>query len=243
MSVNYFDERVAASYDDEDGNFDPEDIVPVIDFLVDLVGEGRALEFGVGTGRIALPLAARGVPVSGIDLSGPMLARLAEKPGGSKIDVRVGDIATTTVTGSFSLVYLIFNTIMNLNTQAGQVDSFRNAAAHLEPGGAFIIEVMTPRLQKLPQGDSFVAWDVSEDHWGIDEYDVANQTLISHHARVVSNNVERSSIPFRYVWPAELDLMARLAGLELKERWNDWDRSPFTSTSEQHVSVWIKPEA
>ena len=238
----HFDEPVAASYDEtSDRMFDPAVVGPTVDFLAELAGDGRALEFGIGTGRIALPLAARGVEVHGIDLSRAMTARLRAKPGGEGIGITIGDFATTRVDGTFRLVYLVFNTIMNLTTQEAQVACFRNVAAHLEPGGRFVIEVGVPDLQRLPPGERFVVFDASETHWGIDEYDVVNQGLVSHHFEIRGGQVEMSSGPFRYVWPAELDLMAQLAGMQLRERWAGWKREPFTSDSRQHVSVWEKP--
>jgi SAM-dependent methyltransferase len=239
----YFDERVAASYDDDPEMFGAEAVDPVVDFLVELAGGGRALEFGIGTGRIALPLARRGVPVHGIDMSEAMVARLRAKPGGADIGVTIGDFATTTVDGTFSLAYLVFNTIMNQTTQAAQVACFRNAAAHLEPGGCFVIEVMVPELRRLPPGETIHAFHVSETRWGLDEYDVANQGMTSHHLEIVDGRVERLSVPFRYAWPAEYDLMAELAGMRLRERWGGWKREPFTSESRTHVSVWEKPTA
>jgi SAM-dependent methyltransferase len=240
----YFDERVAARYDESALDmFDPAVVDPVIDFLVGLARSGRALELGIGTGRIALPLAQRGVPIHGIELSQAMAARLHAKPGGEDIGVTIGDFATTNVEGSFSVAYLVANTIMNLTTQAAQVACFRNVAAHLEPSGCFVIEVIVPALQRLPPGETFYVFDWGETHWGIEEYDVANQGSISHHFRVVDGKIELRSIPFRYVWPAELDLMAQLAGMELRERWATWKREPFTSDSRKHVSVWEKPRA
>ena len=237
----YFGERVAATYDERsDKMFDPAVVEPVVDFLVELTRGGRALELGIGTGRIALPLAQRGVLVHGIESSKAMVARLRAKPGGQDIGVTIGDFATTRVDGTFAVAYLVFNTIMNLTTQAAQVACFRNVAAHLEPGGCFVIEVGVPDLQRLPPGERFVVFDGSETHWGIDEYDVANQGLISHHFEVRGGAVQKSSGPFRYVWPAELDLMAQMAGMSLRERWSGWRREPFTSDSRQHVSVWEK---
>lgn len=239
----YFDERVAARYDESAVEmFDAEIVGPAIDFLAEIAGGGRALELGIGTGRIALPLAQRGVPVHGIDLSEAMVARLRAKPGGEDIGVTIGDFATTEVEGLFSLAYLVFNTIMNLTTQAAQVECFRNVAAHLEPGGCFVIEVGVPGLQRLPPGETIRAFDVSETRWGFDEYDVKTQGLTSHHFEIVDGRVERLSIPFRYVWPSELDLMAQLAGMRLRERWAGWKREPFTSESRQHVSVWEQPK-
>jgi SAM-dependent methyltransferase len=240
----YFDERVAARYDESAADmFDAAAVDPVVDFLAGLAGTGRVLELGIGTGRIALPLAQRGVPVHGIELSNAMVARLRAKPGGEDIAVTIGDFATTTVEGTFSVAYLVFNTIMNLTTQAAQVACFRNVAAHLEPGGCFVIEVGVPELQRLPPGETIRAFHVSETRWGLDEYDVATQRLTSHHFEVVDGRLERFSAPFRYAWPSELDLMAELAGMTLRERWSGWTREPFTSDSRTHVSVWEKPAA
>jgi SAM-dependent methyltransferase len=240
----HFDERVAARYDESSSDmFDPAVVEPVVDFLAGLAGSGRVLELGIGTGRIALPLAQRGVPVHGIELSNAMVGRLRAKPGGEDIVVTIGDFATSSVDGTFAVAYLVFNTIMNLTTQEAQVACFRNVAAHLEPGGCFVIEVGVPGLRRLPPGDTYHVFHGSETRWGIDEYDVARQGLVSHHFRQVGDRFERTSIPFRYVWPAELDLMAELAGMRLRERWSGWKREPFTSDSEQHVSVWEKPAA
>jgi SAM-dependent methyltransferase len=240
----YFDEPVAARYDESAAEmFDPAVVDPVVDLLVELAGGGRALELGIGTGRIALPLAQRGVPVHGIELSQAMAARLRTKPGGEDTAVTIGDFATTTVDGTFSLAYLVFNTISNLTTQAAQVACFRNVAAHLEPGGCFLVEVGVPALQRLPPGETFRVFHASETRWGFDEYDVASQGLTSHHLEIVDGRLERLSIPFRYTWPAELDLMAQIAGMSLRERWSGWKKEPFTSDSRKHVSVWEKPAA
>jgi SAM-dependent methyltransferase len=240
----YFDERVAARYDESSAEmFDPAVVDPVVDFLAEIAGTGRALELGIGTGRIALPLAQRGVPVHGIELSNAMVARLRAKPGGDDIGVTIGDFATTAVDGAFSVAYLVFNTISNLTTQEAQVACFRNVAAHLEPGGCFVIEVGVPGLQRLPPGEAIHVFHMSATRWGFDEYDVANQGLTSHHFWIVDGRVESLSMPFRYAWPAELDLMAQLAGMTLRERWSGWEREPFTSDSRQHVSVWEKPAA
>jgi SAM-dependent methyltransferase len=238
----YFDEAVAARYDESSAEmFEPALVDPVVDLLVELAGSGGALELGIGTGRIAIPLAQRGVQVHGIELSKAMVARLRAKPGGEAIGVTIGDFAATTVDGSFSVAYLVFNTISNLTTQGAQVACFRNVAAHLEPRGCFVIEVGIPELQRLPPDESFRVFHVSETHWGIDEYDVATQGLISHHFEIVDGRLERLSIPFRYTWPAELDLMAQLAGMRLRERWGGWQREPYTSDSRKHVSIWEKP--
>lgn len=242
MSDGYFDERIAARYDETSGEmFDPAVVGPTVDLLAELAGSGRVLEFGIGTGRIALPLAERGVPVSGIELSKAMIARLREKPGGNDIQVAIGDFSTATVEGSFSLVYLVYNTIENLTTQAAQVACFRNASAHLGPGGFFVIEVGVPGLQRLPPGETFQVFHGSDDYWGIDEYDLVNQILFSHHVENLDGRFERFSAPYRYAWPAEFDLMAELAGLQLRDRWSGWKKEPFTSNSHQHVSVWEKP--
>ena len=242
--VDHFGEPVAEHYDESlDAMFDPAVVDPAVDILAELAAGGRALELGIGTGRIAVPLAARGVEVHGIELSSAMVARLRAKPGGADIPVTIGDFtrATAGQPGTFRLAYLVFNTIMNVISQAGQVDVFLNVAAHLESGGRFVIETMVPDLRRLPPGEQFVVFDVSEDHIGVDEYDVANQGLVSHHVQAIGGRTQRSSGPFRYVWPAELDLMARIAGMDLTDRWAGWDRAPFTSESRSHVSVWRKP--
>jgi SAM-dependent methyltransferase len=242
VAENYFDEPVADQYDATSPEmFDPAVVEPAVDYLAGLAAGGAALELGIGTGRIALPLMERGVRVHGIDLSEAMVERLRAKPGGNDIDVTIGDFATVTVDGTFSLAYLVFNTIMNLTTQAEQVACFRNVAAHLEPGGCFVIEVGVPSLRRLPPGETVRAFEVGATKLGFDEFDVASQRLVSHHYRVGEDGLEVHSIPFRYVWPAELDLMARLAGLTFRERWGGWKREPFTSESTAHVSVWVKP--
>jgi SAM-dependent methyltransferase len=222
--------------------FDPAVVDRAVTFLADLAGDGAALELGIGTGRIALPLWQRGVRVHGIDLSPAMAERLRAKPGAHDIGVTIGDFATTRVEGEFRLAYLVFNTIMNLTTQDDQVECFRNVAAHLEPGGCFVIEVGIPELQRLPPGETVRAFTVSPTRLGFDEYDVAAQFLVSHHYQVVDGRLEVFSTPFRYVWPSELDLMARLAGMTLRERWGGWSREPFTSDSTSHVSAWVKTD-
>lgn len=241
----YFDERVAAGYDETYAyQFAPEVVEPVVDLLAELAGDGRALELGVGTGRIALPLAQRGVAVHGIELSRPMADRMRAKPGAESVGVTIGDFSTARVEGSFRLAYLLVNTIMNLTSQEAQVACFRNVAAHLEPGGCFLIEVGVPGLRRLPPGDTHQVFSSDERHWGIDEYDTARQGLISHHfLQAEDGRLERRSIPFRYVWPSELDLMAQLAGMRLRDRWSGWNREPFTGESRKHVSVCEKPVA
>jgi SAM-dependent methyltransferase len=239
MPENHFGEDVAERYDMSSADmFDPAVVDPAVDFLAELAGDGAALELGIGTGRIALPLAERGVRVHGIDLSEAMVARLREKPGAERIEVAIGDFATTRVDGTFSLAYLVFNTIGNLTSQDAQVACFENVAAHLEPGGCFVIEVGVPGLRTLPPGERFEVFDFSAEHIGIDEYDVENQSLISHHLSPAEGSWKLVSMPFRYVWPAELDLMAQLAGMTFRERWSGWKREPFTSESRKHVSVW-----
>jgi SAM-dependent methyltransferase len=244
MPEDHFGERVAERYDEWDAASSvPAVVDPIVDLLAGLAGGGPALELGIGTGRIALPLARRGVRVQGIDLSAAMVARLRAKPGAEAIEVSIGDFATTRVDGTFSLAYLLINTIMNLTSQEGQVACFRNVAAHLRPGGCFVIEVGVPQLQRLPPGETFRPFHVSAEHLGFDEYDVVSQGLVSHHYRPVDGRLEVQSVPFRYVWPSELDLMARLAGMTLRERWGGWRREPFTADSDAHVSVWERTDS
>ncbi len=241
MSKDYFGEYVAERYDESAADmFDPATVDPVVDFLAELAWDGSALELGIGTGRIALPLAQRGIRVHGIDLSEAMVARLQSKPGADQIGVTIGDFATTTVEGRFSVAYLVFNTIENLTSQDKQVACFLNVAAHLQPGGCFVIEVGIPDLQRLPPGETVRPFTVTPERLGFDEYDIAGQGLISHHYWMDHGRLETVSMPFRYVWPAELDLMARIAGMSLRERWSGWNRESFTGESRQHVSVWEK---
>jgi SAM-dependent methyltransferase len=240
-----FDERIAKGYKDLWPDlFDPAVVDPAVNFLAERAGTGGALELGIGTGRLALPLSRRGVRVQGIELSPAMVAELQAKPGAADIGVTVGDFATANVAGTFTLAYLVRNTIMNLTTQDEQVACFRNAAAHLEPGGCFVIEVIVPGLQRLPPGETIQAFTVTPTHLGFDEYvDLVAQKSSSHHYWVIDGRLETFSAPFRYVWPSELDLMAQLAGMTLRERWSDWNREPFTSESRSHVSVWEKPRS
>ncbi|WP_239157324.1 class I SAM-dependent methyltransferase [Actinocatenispora thailandica] len=242
----WFGESVAESYDDPGGANAPEAIRPAVELLTELAGGGPVLEFAVGTGRVAAPLAARGVPVSGIELSRAMAARIAGKPGGDRVDVTIGDMTSTRVGTGFSLAYLVFNTINNVTSQDGQVDVFRNAAAQLRPGGLFLVEVGVPDLRRLPPGQDTVPFAVAPGddgggYLGFDQYDVVTQLFTSNHVRVAPDGTGRfRRIPFRYVWPAELDLMARIAGLRPKYRWSGWDRAEFTADSTSHVSVWQK---
>jgi len=226
---DWFAGKVAERYDADTAEMPVE---PVVEFLLPFAA-GGALELAIGTGRIAVPLAARGVRVAGIDLSTDMVAQLRAKT--DEIPVEIGDYATTKIDGAFSLAYIVFNSIVNNTTQDGQVATFANAAAHLDPGGCFVVEVGVPDTRPLE------VFDLSETHVGVDEYDAATQRSASHHFNLRDGVWERRSLPFRSVFPAELDLMARLAGMTLRERWADWDRSPFTAESTKHVSVWEKP--
>ncbi|MFG1932705.1 class I SAM-dependent DNA methyltransferase [Mycobacterium sp. NPDC048908] len=238
----FFGEEIAATYDAAtSGMYDQSIIDCVVDVLAELTGDGRALEFGIGTGRIAIPLARRGVEVQGIDLSRAMVARLREKPGGSGMKVAIGDFADTRVPGAFSLTYLVFNTIGNLTTQDAQVACFQNAARHLQPGGSFVVEVGVPALRLLPPGQRAVPFDVGDRCWAYDLYDCATQSMTSNYVDDLDGTARLRSMPFRYVWPAELDLMARIAGMNLVDRWEDWDLRPFTHDSTRHVSIWQKP--
>ncbi|MFE7615393.1 class I SAM-dependent DNA methyltransferase [Streptomyces sp. NPDC057496] len=216
---------------------------PALDFLAGLAGDGRALEFAIGTGRVGVPLRERGVPVAGIELSEHMAAVLRRKVDEDTLPVVIGDMATTTVPGEFTLVYLVYNTITNLLTQDEQVECFRNAARHLAPGGRFVIELGVPPLRFLPPGQVAVPFDVSDDHLGFDTFDLVEQVLLSHHLTRDGDDgrYRRDVSRHRYAWPAELDLMARLAGLEPERRVADWDGTPFTQDSPKHVSVWRKP--
>jgi SAM-dependent methyltransferase len=242
MPQNTFDDRIAESYDATSrAMFEPAVLEPTVDFLATLTGNGAALELGIGTGRVALPLSARGVAVHGIDISEPMVERLRAKPGAENIDVTIGDFATTKLDRTFRLAYLVFNTISNLTTQDEQVACFENVAAHLEPGGCFVIELHIPELQRLPPGETVRPFQVTPTHLGFDEFHLAEQILYSHHYFPMNGRLEVFSAPYRYTWPAELDLMARIAGMRLRERWADWDRSPFTGESRKHISVWEKP--
>ena len=241
MAVDHFGEHVAQHYDVMSAEmFEPALLEPAVDFLATLADGGPTLELGIGTGRLALPLSERGIAVHGIDLSTAMVDRLRAKPGGDAIPVTIGDFANARVGGWFRLAYLVFNTVMNLTTQDEQVACFGNVARHLEDGGCFVVEVMVPDLQRLPRGETVRPFRVTPERLGFDEYDVATQRLVSHHYFVADGRLEVRSFPFRYVWPAELDLMARLAGMRLRERWSGWQREPFTAESSSHVSVWEK---
>lgn len=221
------------------GMFAPEVLEPAVARLMQLAEGGRALEFAIGTGRIAVPLSQRNVPVAGIEYSPAMIAELRAKVDEATIPVVLGDMATATVPGSYSLVYLVYNTISNLLTQAQQVACFRNAAGHLSPGGRFVIELWVPELRKLPPGQQAVVWQSEAGYIGLDTYDVLNQQVVSHHVRFgEGKQAELFRSPHRYIWPAELDLMAQLAGFELESRHADWNGAPFTAESRSHVSVY-----
>ena len=248
---DFFGEGVAAEYDeDSDVRFSEAHLAMESGFLAELAAEGghgggRALELAIGTGRVALPLAARGVEVHGIDLSEAMVARLRAKPGGAEIPVEIGDFSTAQagvgLLGEFDLVYLVFNTIGNVASLEGQVATFANAARHLRSGGCFVIETAVPGLLWGQHDHRYRVFSHTDEHHGIDEFDPVTQLMWSHHyIRTADGHYRRDSVPFRYAWPAELDLMARLAGMRLRERWEWWDRTPYSSESESHVSVWEK---
>ncbi len=244
MPEDLFAGSIASGYETKWPHlFDPAVVEPAVEFLLAQAGRGPVLELGIGTGRLALPLVRRGIAVHGIELSPDMVAQLRVQDGADAVGVTIGDIATSAVAGgagSFTMAYIVRNTIMNLTTQDAQVACFRNVAAHLVTRGRFVMEVMVPELRRLPPGDPVRAFLVTPEHFGFEEYDVATQTSWSHHAWVTEGTVETFAAPFRYVWAAELDLMARLAGMALVERWEGWDRAAFTSESRTHVSVWEK---
>lgn len=243
VSSDLWDEATAATYDAASADmFAPEVLGPTVDLLADLAGSGPVLELAIGTGRVAVPLAQRGLRVSGIELSPAMVARLREKVTADELPVVVGDMSSTSIDGAFALVYLVFNSLSNLRTQAEQVACFANAARHLAPGGRFVVELAVPPLRRMPPGQDAVPFHVSEQHTGFDTIDVVTQELTSHHyTRESDGSIRYGAGHFRYAWPAELDLMAALAGLELENRWGGWDRRPFTADSESHVSVWRAP--
>ncbi len=235
-----WDQTTADLYDSPgEGMFSESVLGPTVDLLAALAGDGAALELAIGTGRVAIPLAERGVPVTGIELSEPMAGKLHEKVGTGSIPVAIGDMATTRVPGEFALVYLVFNTISNLLTQEEQVECFRNAARHLSPGGAFVIELWVPQLRQLPPGVPATVFASTPGYVGLDDYDVLDQRVTSHHFGYGRGREATHAIsPHRYIWPAELDLMGRLAGFRLEARYADWDRSAFTEDSRSHVSVY-----
>lgn len=246
-SSELWDDATAERYDAEEAaHFAPEVLDPVVDVLARLAGDGPALELAIGTGRVAVPLRERGVPVTGIELSPAMVGQLRHKVTETEIPVVVGDMASEVAPGAgeFALVYLVWNTLSNLRTQAEQVACFRNAARHLRPGGRFVIELWVPPLSRLAPGQDVAPMALAEDHLVLDTYDLATQECASHHYHREPDGRFRYDVGrFRYAWPAECDLMAQLAGLEPESRWADWSGTPFTGASEQHVSVWTKPAA
>lgn len=240
-----WDVETARDYDTPGtGMFAPEVLDPTVDRLAALAAGGRALEFAVGTGRVAVPLAARGVPVTGIELSQPMIDRLRTKVDEATLPVVAGDMATTRAPGEYALVYLVFNTISNLLSQAEQVACFRNAARHLRPEGRFVVELGVPDLRVLPPGQAGLVFSVEPGYLGMDTYDVVAQHLVSHHVRYGAGREARLfRSPHRYVWPAELDLMGQLAGFVLEARHAGWTGAPFTAESRSHVSVYRLDDA
>jgi SAM-dependent methyltransferase len=239
MPQNRFVGRVAVTYDaDSPEMFEPELLAATADFLAAEARGGRALEFGIGTGRVARPLRQRGVSVHGIDISADMIDQLRRKPGAEAIATTVGDFAETLVDGAFSLVYVVFNSMGNLLEQSEWVQTFRNAARHLQPGGRFLMELWIPDLRRFPPGATAVPFDISPRHLGFETFDITTQRCASHHYFFRDGQTERVDFPGRYAWPAELDLMAQIAGMTLVGRWADWDRSPFTSDSPTHISIW-----
>jgi SAM-dependent methyltransferase len=242
MEQSHFDAWVAQHYEELSPQlFEPDTLDPAVDFLAELSGGGPVLEFGIGTGRVALPLSRCGLRVHGIELSEAMIAQLRTYEAADEIGVTLGDFATAAVDDSFSLVFLVRNTITNVTSQDGQVATFRNAAAHLRPGGRFVIENYVPNLQRLPPGETSYVFAATPTHLGYEEYDLAHQIAVSHHYWTLDGGLHYRSSPHRYVWPGELDLMAMLAGMTLRERWADWRRAPFTAESRSHISVWQKP--
>jgi SAM-dependent methyltransferase len=240
MSTVMWGQDVAAAYDVSSAYmFDPSVLTPTVDRLDELANGGLALEFAIGTGRVALPLRERGVAVSGIELSPHMVDQLRQKEGSQDIPIVMGDMAQARAEGEFSLVYLVYNTIMNLTTQEEQVAVFINAAAHLRPGGGFVVECVVPQLRKLPPGELGRVFTLQPDHVGLETFDdQVGQVSWSHHWMTVNDKLVQHSAPYRYVWPSELDLMARIGGLTLAQRWGGWNREPFTNDSTSHVSVW-----
>lgn len=242
MAETRFDDWIAARYARLWPElYDPAVLEPTVELLAELAGSGPALEFGIGTGRVALPLSRCGLSVHGVELSAAMATQLTESGGGDAVEVTLGDFATVGVGQTFALVYLLRNTITNLTTQEEQVDAFRNAAAHLRPGGCFLVENYVPALQRLPPGETTRVFVATAEHIGIEEYDLAAQLAVSRHVWLIDGELRTFASSHRYLWPSELDLMARLAGMTLSDRWADWHRAPFTGESPGHISVWRKP--
>ena len=244
MGSNTWGEKVAAAYDAASAfMFDPEVLDPAVNLLETLAEGGPVLELAIGTGRVALPLSRKGIKVHGIELSPHMVEELRKKPGADAIAVTIGDMTAARAPDQYTLVYLVWNAIMNVTTQAEQTAVFRNAADHLKPGGRFVIEVMVPQLRRVPPGEVARVFQMEPDHVGIDTYDdLVGQIASSHHWMVVNGRLVHHAAPYRYVWPSELDLMAQIAGLELEDRWSDWRRHPFTSESGFQVAVFKRPK-
>jgi SAM-dependent methyltransferase len=242
MGSIIWDREMAEVYDQTyRAKFDPSVIGPIVDLLAESARGGPVLEFAVGTGRVALPLSARGIAVHGLELSPHMAEQLLAKPGADAVPVTIGDMTNSRVSGVFTLVYLVANTIMNVTTQDDQLAVFANAAAHLEPGGCFVVEVIVPQLRRMPPGETARVFTLDCDHVGIETFDdLAGQVAWSHHWIETGGSLVRHSAPYRYVWPSELDLMAKLAGFRLRDRWAGWDRAPFTSDSHSQVAVFEK---
>jgi SAM-dependent methyltransferase len=237
----YFTKDVARTYDRDHGNTDAATIRQTINTLSQLAGTGAILEFAIGTGRLALALVQHGHVVKGIELSRAMVAELRKKEKSQPIEIVIGDMTSARVDGEFSLVVLAFNTIDNLLSQGQQIECFKNAAAHLAPGGRFIVETQVPPIQRIPFGETSLAFACSPKHWGVDIFDIATQHYTSNHIWINEDAPKQLCIPFRYVWPSELDLMAKIAGLQFEDRWEDWQKTPFSKTSKSHISVWRKP--
>jgi SAM-dependent methyltransferase len=237
-----WDEDVAEVYDvTYSAKFDAAVLDPMVDRLAELAHGGAALEFAVGTGRVALPLSARGIAVHGLELSPHMADRLRSKAGADAVPVVIGDMTTARVPGTFTLVYLVANTIMNVTTQEDQIAVFANAATHLGPYGCFVVEVMVPQLRSVPAGEIGRVFTLAPDHVGIETFDdLTGQIAWSHHWMATGGRLVRHSAPYRYVWPSELVLMARIAGFRLRDRWADWEHTPFTSDSVSQVAVFEK---
>jgi SAM-dependent methyltransferase len=242
VALVVWDEEIAAVYDETyEAKFAPEVVDPMVDLLEHLADGGAVLEFAVGTGRVALPLSARGVMVQGIELSPAMAARLNAKPGSERVRVTVGDMCTTRVGDEFSVVYIVANSLMNVTTQHEQLSVFTNAARHLRTRGSFVVELIVPQLQKVPPGETARVFTLEPDHVGIETFDdLVGQIAWSHHWMHVQDRFVRHSAPYRYLWPGELDLMGALAGLRLRDRWADWHRAPFRSDSPAQVAVFEK---
>ncbi len=245
MATILWGREMAEAYDASVASrFDPHDVDPTVAVLAELAGDGRALEFAIGTGRIALPLAATGVEVHGIELSPHMVDQLRAKPGGPDLPVTIGDMTATHAGDDFALVYLVFNTITNVTTQAEQVAVFGNAAEHLAPGGRFVVELYVPPIQRVLAGEPGRVFAMDDDHVGVETFDdPVGQISWSHHWWNIDGRLVRHAAPYRYVWPSELDLMAQLAGMTLEHRWADWSRSEFAADSPSHVSVWRRTSA